>query len=141
VVEDEDGVRTLVRDYLQATGYTVLEAHRGEEALRIAGEHPGEISLMITDVIMPGMNGRDLAERIALLRPAIKVLYISGYAEAAVYRKGILEPGAPFLQKPFGPPDLGRKVREVLGAGCELETLGGHDPAIEIPSEASGPVS
>jgi PAS domain S-box-containing protein len=136
VVEDEDGVRTLVRDYLQTNGYTVLEADRGEEALRIAGEHPGEISLMITDVIMPGMNGRDLAERMALLRPAIKVLYISGYAEAAVYRKGILEPGALFLQKPFGPPDLGRKVREVLGAEHKPETLTGRESAAEIPGEA-----
>ena len=115
VVEDEDGVRLLVRDYLRMKGYTVLEAGHGEEALRIAGEHSGEISLMITDVIMPGMNGRQLAERMATLRPAMKVLYMSGYAETAVYRKGVLEPGCPFLQKPFGPPDLGRKVRDVLG--------------------------
>ncbi|MFI5110347.1 MAG: ATP-binding protein [Terriglobales bacterium] len=115
VVEDEDGVRLLVRDYLRMKGYTVLEAGHGEEALRIAGEHSGEISLMITDVIMPGMNGRQLAERMATLRPAMKVLYMSGYAETAVYRKGVLDPGCPFLQKPFGPPDLGRKVRDVLG--------------------------
>ncbi len=115
VVEDEEGVRILVRDYLRMNGYTVLEAGHGAEALRIACEHSGEISLMITDVIMPGMNGRELAERMAILRPAMKVLYMSGYAETAVYRKGVLEPGAPFLQKPFGPPDLGRKVRDVLG--------------------------
>ena len=121
VVEDEEGVRVLVRDYLQMSGYTVLEAGRGEEALRIACEHAGEISLMITDVIMPGMNGRELAERMAVLRPDMKVLYMSGYAETAVYRKGILEAGAPFLQKPFGPPDLGRKVRDVLGEEPELE--------------------
>jgi PAS domain S-box-containing protein len=125
VVEDEEGVRTLVRDYLQTSGYTVLEAGRGEEALRIACEHAGEISLMITDVVMPGMNGRELAERMTLLRPDMKVLYMSGYAEAAVYRKGILEPGAPFLQKPFGPPDLGRKVRDVLGAEAEPSLAGG----------------
>jgi len=123
VVEDEEGVRVLVRDYLQMSGYTVLEAGRGEEALRIACEHAGQISLMITDVIMPGMNGRELAERMVLLRPDMKVLYMSGYAETAVYRKGILEPGAPFLQKPFGPPDLGRKVRDVLGTEPELEAL------------------
>jgi len=114
VVEDEEGVRTLVRDYLQMNGYTVLEADRGDEALRIACEHSGEISLMITDVIMPGMNGRELAERMLILRPAMKVLYMSGYAETAVYRNGTLAPGAPFLQKPFGPPDLGQKVRDVL---------------------------
>jgi len=115
VVEDEEGVRLLVRDYLRMKGYTVLEAGHGDEALRIARGHAGEISLMITDVIMPGMNGRELAERMAILRPEMKVLYMSGYAEAAVYRKGVLDPGAPFLQKPFGPPDLGRKVRDVLG--------------------------
>jgi two-component system cell cycle sensor histidine kinase/response regulator CckA len=115
VVEDEEGVRTLVRDYLRMNGYTVLEAGHGEDALRIACEYPGEISLMITDVIMPGMNGRELAERMTILRPGMKVLYMSGYAETTVYRKGVLEPGAPFLQKPFGPPDLGRKVRDVLG--------------------------
>ena len=119
VVEDEEGVRVLVRDYLRMNGYTVLEASQGEEALRVAGGHPGEISLMITDVIMPGMNGRELAERMEILRPAMKVLYMSGYAEAAVYRKGVLEHGAPFLQKPFGPPDLGRKVRDVLGPVAE----------------------
>jgi two-component system, cell cycle sensor histidine kinase and response regulator CckA len=120
VVEDEEGVRILVRDYLRMNGYTVLEAGHGEEALRIAGEHSGAIALMITDVIMPGMNGRELAERMAILRPGMKVLYMSGYAETAVYRKGVLEPGAPFLQKPFGPPDLGRKVRDVLGPEREL---------------------
>jgi CheY-like chemotaxis protein len=119
VVEDEEGVRVLVRDYLRMNGYTVLEARHGAEALNIACEHPGEISLMITDVIMPGMNGRELAERMGILRPAMKVLYMSGYAETAVYRKGVLEPGAPFLQKPFGPLDLGRKVRDVLGPARE----------------------
>jgi len=134
VVEDEEGVRVLVRDFLQMSGYTVLEAGRGEEALRIACEHAGEISLMITDVIMPGMNGRELAERMAVLRPDMKVLYMSGYAETAVYRKGILDPGAPFLQKPFGPPDLGRKVRDVLGEEREIETLSGPERAAEIPS-------
>ena len=119
VVEDEEGVRTLVRDYLQMNGYTVLEARNGEEALRIACQHAGEISLMITDVIMPGMNGGELAERMTVLRPDVKVLYMSGYAETTVYRKGVLEQGAPFLQKPFAPPDLGRKVRDILGPKSE----------------------
>ena len=120
VVEDEEGVRFLVCDCLRMNGYTVLEAGHGEEALRIAGEHAGEISLMLTDVTMPGMNGRELAERMAALRPGMKVLYMSGCAETVVCRKGVLEPGAPFLQKPFGPPDLGRKVRDVLGPECDL---------------------
>jgi len=131
VVEDEEGVRVLVRDFLRMNGYTVLEAPHGEEALRVAGQHAGNISLMITDVIMPGMNGRELAERMAVLRPAMKVLYISGYAESTVYRKGVLEPGAQFLQKPFGPPDLGRKVRDVLGTQREVEALSGGEPAAE----------
>ena len=92
---------------------------------KLAGQHAGNIFLMITDVIMPGMNGRELAEQMAVLRPAMKVLYISGYAESTVYRKGVLEPGAQFLQTPFGPPDLGRKVRDVLGAQREVEALRG----------------
>ena len=125
VVEDEEGVRVLVRDYLQMSGYSVLEAGCGDEALRIACEHRGEISLMITDVIMPGMNGRELAERMAILRPAMKVLYMSGYAEAMVFRKGVLEQGVQFLQKPFGPPDLGRKVRDVLQTEPEVEASNG----------------
>lgn len=125
VVEDEEGVRVLVRDYLQMSGYTVLEAGRGDEALRIACEHAGEISLMITDVIMPGMNGRELAERMAILRPTMKVLYMSGYAEAMVFRKGVLEQGVQFLQKPFAPPELGRKVRNVLRAESEVEAFNG----------------
>jgi len=125
VVEDEEGVRVLVRDYLRMKGYTVLEAQHGEEALRIASEHSGAISLMITDVIMPGMNGRELAQRMAIVRPATKVLYMSGYAENAVYRKGVLEPGCPFLQKPFSPPHLGRKVREVLGSERDSPLLQG----------------
>ena len=129
VVEDEEGVRVLVRDYLQMNGYTVLEARHGEDALRIVCEHPGEISLMITDVIMPGMNGGELAERMAILRPAMKVLYMSGYAETTVYRKGVLEPGAFFLQKPFGPPELGRKVRDVLATERPVEAPGAREPS------------
>ena len=124
VVEDEEGVRVLVRDYLRMNGYTVLEAGHGEEALRIAGEHSGEISLMITDVIMPGMNGRELAERMAILRPAMKVLYMSGYAETAVYRKGVLQPGAPSCRNPSVPPDLGRKV-----VATSVEAPGARQPS------------
>ena len=133
VVEDEEGVRTLVRDYLRMNGYTVLEACHGEDALRIACEYPAEIALMITDVIMPGMNGGELAERVTIIRPAMKVLYMSGYAETTVYRKGVLEPGAFFLQKPFGPPELGRKVREVLGAEQQPDTPGVRN----LPSSAA----
>jgi two-component system cell cycle sensor histidine kinase/response regulator CckA len=114
VVEDEEGVRNMVGDYLRMQGYTVLEAENGEAALRVAGERAGEIALMITDVVMPGMSGHDLALRLEAVEPSIRVLYISGYAQKSVYQYGVLAAGAAFLQKPFGPAELGRKVRKLL---------------------------
>jgi PAS domain S-box-containing protein len=114
VVEDDQGVRMLARDVLEMDGYTVLEASHGEEALRVCEEHQGPIHLMVTDMVMPGMNGRQLAERLAPLRPEMKVLYVSGYTDNAILRHGVLEPGMAFLQKPITPGALARKVREVL---------------------------
>ena len=114
LAEDEPAVRTLVRTVLQMHGYTVLEATDGPEALRLAGAHRGPIHLLITDVVMPGVSGRELAEQLTALRPEVRVLYASGYTDDAVVRHGVLEAQAVFLQKPFRPDDLVSKVRQVL---------------------------
>ncbi len=116
LVEDEDTVRDLARDVLGARGYTVVEARDAAEALELCERHRGQIHLLLTDVVMPGITGRDLADRLAVLRPAIKVLYMSGYTDNAVVHHGVLDPGTEFLQKPFTPGVLAQKVREVLDA-------------------------
>ncbi|MEK6619010.1 MAG: response regulator, partial [Nitrospirota bacterium] len=117
LVEDEPGVRTLVRDTLRLHGYTVLEARHGIEALLIGTQHAGLIHLLLTDVVMPQMGGREVADRLVPARPSLKVLYMSGYTENAVVHRGVLNPGTAFLQKPFTPDLLVCKVREVLDAG------------------------
>ena len=114
LVEDQEEVRTLARRVLEARGYTVLTAGSGEEALTIAARHPRRIHLLLTDVVMPGMNGRELALRMAEARDDLKVLFVSGYTGEAIHHHGLLEPGVEFLQKPFTPLVLARKVREVL---------------------------
>jgi CheY-like chemotaxis protein len=114
LVEDEASVRQLVRETLEAKGYTVLEAHDGETALRIALQHLAPINMLITDVVMPGMSGRELAQRICASDPDVKVLYLSGYTEDTIVHEGGLEPGTAFLQKPFTLQTLSRRVREVL---------------------------
>ncbi|MEW6543394.1 MAG: response regulator [Nitrospirota bacterium] len=117
LVEDDERVRQLVGDMLKQYGYTVLIAQDGKEALRIAQEHKGVLHLLVTDVVMPGMSGRILAGRIALLRPEeVKVIYMSGYTDDAIVHHGVLDADVVFLQKPFSPETLGRKIREVLDA-------------------------
>lgn len=107
-------MRRLARRVLEAQGYTVLEAANAEEAYALAECHPGQIRLLLTDMVMTGDSGRDLARRILASWPQTRVLYVSGYAEASPDGIGALEPGAAFLQKPFTPDALVRKVREVL---------------------------
>ena len=116
VSEDEEGVRDLVRDLLEMNGYTVLVARNGKEALNISKEHKGKIHLLLTDVVMPGIGGPELANRVRADHPETKVLFTSGYTDHAIVRNGELEAGLAFIQKPFTPVTLARKVREVLDA-------------------------
>jgi two-component system cell cycle sensor histidine kinase/response regulator CckA len=114
LAEDAAAVRVAARQILERSGYTVLEAPTGKDALIIASKRQAPIHLLLTDVVMPEMSGRELAEQFAEFRPASKVLYMSGYTNDAIVRHGILQPGIAYLQKPFSPDALARKVREVL---------------------------
>lgn len=114
LVEDQHIVRKLMRRLLQSEGYTVLEAPHGQEALRVARAHAGPIDLLVTDVVMPEMSGQQLARELVSIRPDLRVLFVSGYADADIYHE-IANPGrSHFLQKPFTPDILGRKIRDVL---------------------------
>jgi DNA-binding response OmpR family regulator len=114
VIEDEPSVRGLVRRILQRSGYTVLEAAGGSQALLIGEQYPGPIDLVIADIVMPKMSGCEVAKRLVLLRPHLKVLFLSGYTDDTVVRHGVRERSVPFLPKPFSPAALVSKVREVL---------------------------
>lgn len=115
LVEDEAVVRDLTAAVLKARGYTVLQAKDGMEALKVSKNHRRRIHLLLTDTVMPGMNGRELAEQLLAKRPDTKVLYMSGYTDKAIVQHGILDPDIAFLQKPFKARALAAKVREVLG--------------------------
>jgi DNA-binding NtrC family response regulator len=114
LVEDEEGVRKLAREVLERNGYTVLTARDGAEAIAVCHSHGAGIHLMVTDVVMPGMGGPESASMVQSLRPGMKVLFMSGYADRAIAGHRVLDPGMPYLQKPFTPAALARKVREVL---------------------------
>ena len=115
LVEDEESVRQLVRDTLESKGYKIVDAENGEAGIAAAARHNGKIDLVITDVVMPGMGGREMAQQILKTHPGTKVLYLSGYTEDAVLSEGGLDNATAFLQKPFTLQNLSRKVREVLG--------------------------
>jgi CheY-like chemotaxis protein len=114
LVEDENDVRQLILRILQERGYTVLVAADGQEAMQIAEQHQGPIDLLVTDVVMPGMDGQEVATAICSRFPQVKVLYLSGYTDDAVVRHGVLREKVAFLQKPFSPLSLATKVRDVL---------------------------
>ena len=134
LVEDEDAVRDLTRRCLVGGGYTVIPAGSAEEAIDLAAEHDGHIDLLLTDVVMPGASGPQLARRLLERRPDVRVLYVSGYTDAAMASEGILDSGVSFLQKPFTPEALSRKVRDILD---ELNApLASADDYSPLPSGA-----
>jgi len=114
LAEDSASLREMAREYLKSVGYTVLEAASGAEALQKARDFDGTIHLLLTDVIMPAMSGPELAGHMASLRPGIKIIFTSGYTDDAIARQGVLDPAVPFIQKPYRPKALARKIREVL---------------------------
>jgi CheY-like chemotaxis protein len=116
LVEDEEIVRNLVREILEGKGYTVLEARNGAEALELGRTFDGRIHLLVTDVVMPKMSGRELAEELLATHPETKVLYMSGYTDGIIGNHGVLEPRTELLQKPFSVDLLAEKVRRVLDA-------------------------
>lgn len=117
LVEDQEAVRSFAKAVLQHNGYLVIEASSGEEAAALAKNYQGQIHLLLTDVILPGMNGKDLSEMVKGLLPHLAVLFISGYSADTITSRGALNPGVAFLQKPFSPDDLAAKVHEVLVDG------------------------
>jgi len=114
VVEDEEEVRKLAVEILRRQNYKVLEAAQGEEALLICEKHDGRIHLLLTDVVMPGLNGPDLARRMKYSHPQMKVIFMSGYSDKGIFQRGILDPETGLLQKPFSLESLTGKVREAL---------------------------
>jgi len=116
LVEDEDGVRALTERVLLRAGYCVLTAATGAEAEAIAEKHVGPIDVLLTDVVMPDRAGPALAEQLLVRHPEMKVLYVSGYTDDAVVRRGVMQESMPLLQKPFSPNVLTRKIRDVLAA-------------------------
>jgi two-component system, cell cycle sensor histidine kinase and response regulator CckA len=115
LAEDSASLRQMAREYLESTGYTVLEASSGSEALEHAKDFQGPIHLLLTDVVMPGISGPELAAELASLRPGIRIIFTSGYTDDAIARQGVLDPAVAFIQKPYRPKALARKIREVLG--------------------------
>ncbi len=116
LVEDNTMLRTLAKRMLERLGYRALEAALPDEAIALCEEYPEDIHLLLTDVVMPLMNGKELRERVNVLRPGIKTLFMSGYTADAIARRGVLDEDMNFIGKPFGINELGMKVRQVLDA-------------------------
>ena len=114
LVEDEEVVRGLTKNILMQAGYSVLDAKGGDEAIRACRAHTGPIDLLLTDVVMPEISGKEVADRLLELRPAIRVLFMSGYTDDAIVQHGVLDENVEFIQKPFTWLGLTRKVRDVL---------------------------
>jgi CheY-like chemotaxis protein len=134
VVEDEEALRKVAGRALDAAGYTVLTAADGDEALLASAQHAGDIHLLLTDVVMPRMGGRVLAERLRKMRPTLKVLCMSGYTDDAIVHHGVLDAGTHFLAKPFTAADLTRKVREALDRGI-ANPPDGHEKEVRDDAE------
>ena len=117
LAEDSDPLRAMAHEYLESVGYTVLEAVSGKDALQRAKDFAGTIHVLLTDVVMPEMSGPELARQLTLHRPGIKVIFTSGYTDDAIARQGILDSTVAFVQKPYRPKALARKIREVLRVG------------------------
>jgi two-component system cell cycle sensor histidine kinase/response regulator CckA len=128
LVEDDPAVRALTSEVLSDSGYHVLEAPGGHEAIALVEGYPSRIHLLLTDVVMPRMNGRELARRLQEMRPGLPTLYMSGYAAGAIVHQGVLEPGLAFIAKPLRPADLTRKVREVLDSHPDARSAGDPPP-------------
>jgi len=118
LVEDEGSLRAIAREILEEHGYRVIEAAGPNEAIEIAHSHPEPIHLLVTDVVMPGMNGRALAESLVAARPELRVLYMSGYTDDVIAHSGVLESGTLLLEKPFTMLALLGRVRAALGEGA-----------------------
>jgi DNA-binding response OmpR family regulator len=114
LVEDQEAVRTFVKAALERAGYHIIQASDSAEALTVAEHHSGNIHLLLTDVVLPGMNGKDLSQELKALRPDVKVLFISGYTTDVIAHRGVLDPGVAFLHKPFSADVVAQKVRDVL---------------------------
>jgi CheY-like chemotaxis protein len=134
LVEDEEAVRDVAKRILHEAGYTVLTAASPDDALLACKTQQGKIHLLLTDVVMPQMSGRTLADRLTVARPGIKVLYMSGYADDAILHHGTLAPGTHFIGKPFSAADLTKKVREVLDSDV-ANPANGHEPALTADAE------
>jgi two-component system, cell cycle sensor histidine kinase and response regulator CckA len=126
LVEDEESVRTLTRSLLEEGGYTVIEARSGTHALEVAGRYSGPIHLLLTDVVMPGMNGRELAQKMIAKYPSVRVIYTSGYTGSISTHEDLFDPGATLIEKPFSRTTLLRKVRDALDVQKESEPIYKH---------------